>query len=144
MHDEKSYYSMDGVSGHAGLFSDADAINALNQLLLRGGAYEATSIFTPETVNEFTSVHDSSRYQLGFSNASTYASLKECVPENTLCHTGWTGTFSLIDKQNNLSIVLLTNKRHSPIIDGDFEGAAYETGKYYGMVCAIYEGLGLR
>ena len=144
VHDEKTYYSMGGVSGHAGLFSDADSLNILNQLMLRGGAYYGTAIFTPETVNEFTSVHDSSRYQLGFSNASTYSSLKDCVPENTLCHTGWTGTFSLIDKQNNLSIVLLTNKRHSPITDGDFEGAAYETGKYYGIVCAIYEGLKLR
>jgi CubicO group peptidase (beta-lactamase class C family) len=135
---------MGGVSGHAGLFSDADSLNILNQLMLRGGAYYGTAIFAPETVNEFTSVHDSLRYQLGFSNASTYSSLKDCVPENTLCHTGWTGTFSLIDKQNNLSIVLLTNKRHSPITDGDFEGAAYETGKYYGIVCAIYEGLKLR
>ena len=144
VHDEKAYYSMGGVSGHAGLFSDADAINVLNQLLLRGGAYEGTALFTPETANEFTSVHDSSRYQLGFSNASTYASLKDCVPENTLCHTGWTGTFSLIDKKNNLSVVLLTNKRHSPITDGDFEGASYETGKYYGVICSIYEGLGLK
>ena len=143
VHDEKAYYSMGGVSGHAGLFSDAGSLDILNQMLLNEGSYNGAAIFAPETVDTFSSVYDNSIYQLGFSHAAKYNSLAGIVPEGTLCHTGWTGAFSLVDKKNSLSIVLLTNKRHSPVTDGEFEGALYETGKYYSVVTAIYMALGL-
>lgn len=143
VHDEKAYYSMDGVSGHAGLFADAKAINALNLMLLNGGVYENVPIFSSDVVSQFTSIESDMRYQLGFANAISFKTLAETVPEGTLCHSGWTGTFSLIDKKNGLSIVLLTNKRHTPITDGEFEGASYDTGKYYNLIKTIYESLGL-
>ena len=37
-------------------------------------------------------------------------------------HTGWTGNCSVIDPKYWLSIVLLTNKRHAPCINGLCEG----------------------
>jgi CubicO group peptidase (beta-lactamase class C family) len=144
VHDEKAYYSMAGVSGHAGLFANAESINILNQVLLSGGTYNDKRIFSQEAVNAFTSVYDDSLYQLGFAHSINIRSLQDTVPFGTLSHTGWTGAFSLIDKQNNLSIVLLTNKRHSPIVDGDFEAASFDTGKYYPIVNAVYEALGLK
>ncbi len=143
VHDEKAFYSMQGVSGHAGLFSDTESLNILNQVLLGGGTYNGMKIISADTVNEFTSVYDDATYQLTFAHSVNINSLKDVVPFGTLSHTGWTGAFTLIDKQNNLSIVLLTNKRHSPITDGDFEAAAYDTGKYYSIVKLIYQSLGL-
>ncbi len=143
VHDEKAYYSMEGVSGHAGLFSDAESINILNQMLLNGGTYKGVTVFSEDTVNTFTSLYDDSFYQLGFANSAKINSLKDIVPNGTLSHTGWTGTFSLVDKKNNLSMVLLTNKRHTPIAGDEFEGAYYNTGKYYAIVKLIYEALEL-
>lgn len=143
VHDEKAFYSMNSISGHAGLFSDAYAIDVLNQVLLNSGSFNGTQLFSPETVNQFTSIYGENTYQLGFSSAVNVKSLNDVVPEGTLCHTGWTGAFSLIDKKNNLSIVLLTNKRHSVISDGKFEGALFDTGKYYAVVTAVYNALGL-
>lgn len=143
VHDEKAYYCMGGVSGHAGLFANADAINTLNLMLLNDGTYGYIPILSQATVSIFTEVDSTTRYQLGFANAKSYETLAETVPDGTLCHTGWTGAFSLIDKESNLSIVLLTNKRHSPITDGKFEGELFETGRYFSLVKAIYEALNL-
>jgi len=143
VHDEKAYYSMGGVSGHAGLFADAEAVNILNQVLINGGAYEGTGVLSAQSIEQFTTIYDDLTYQLGFASAAAIRPLQGCVPEGALCHTGWTGTFSLIDRQNKLSVVLLTNKRHSVITDGKFEGELYETGKYYKVVTTIYESLGL-
>lgn len=143
VHDEKAYYSMGGISGHAGLFADAQAVNTLNQMLLNGGLHEDKQILSAQTIEQFTTLYDDATYQLGFASAAAISSLKNYVPQGALCHTGWTGAFSLIDPQNDLSIVLLTNKRHSEITDGDFEGARFETGKYYKIIAAVYASLGL-
>ena len=44
VHDEKSFYTMGGVSGHAGLFSTAKEINKLETLLLNKGKYTEGSV----------------------------------------------------------------------------------------------------
>ena len=43
-----------GVSGHAGLFSDANDLGILCQVLLRNGNYAGRQYFKPETVHDFT------------------------------------------------------------------------------------------
>ncbi len=143
VHDEKTYYSMGGVSGSAGLFADAQAITSLNLMLLNGGELNSTQIFSSEIVSRFTSIYNDATYQLGFANAAKFSSLEGIVPEGTLCHTGWTGAFTIVDKKNKLSIVLLTNKRHTPFNGDDFEGSSFETGKYFSIVTSIYESLGI-
>ncbi|MCF3797946.1 penicillin binding protein PBP4B, partial [Salmonella enterica subsp. enterica serovar Weltevreden] len=39
VHDEKAWYSMGGVSGHAGLLSDTHDMAVLMQVMLNGGGY---------------------------------------------------------------------------------------------------------
>ncbi|CAF5157359.1 unnamed protein product, partial [Rotaria sp. Silwood1] len=39
VHDAKSFYSMNGVSGHAGLFSNLNDMAILTQLMLNNGSY---------------------------------------------------------------------------------------------------------
>jgi AraC-like DNA-binding protein len=40
-------------------------------------------------------------------------------PSDTIGHQGWTGTLVMIDRQNDLVIVYLTNKINSPVTDPD-------------------------
>jgi len=61
-------------------------------------------------------------------------------------HTGWTGTVTLIDPLYNLVVVLLTNKKHSPVLpEGDngyyFAGDRFETGMYGSIMSKIYEAM---
>src|SRR5690625_4533149 len=48
---------LDGVSGHAGLFSNVDDLAIFFQMLLNHGTYDGKRIFQPSTIREFTTRH---------------------------------------------------------------------------------------
>lgn len=143
VHDEKAFYSMNGVSGHAGLFSNAEQLAKLAQMMLNGGGYGNIKLFDKSTVELFTANSPAlgwknqkyDNYQWAFGK---YAS------DKTYGHTGWTGTLSLIDPQNELIIVLLTNKKNSVVINpklnpNDFYGDHFLCGSYGDIASLIYE-----
>lgn len=121
VHDEKAFYSMAGVSGHAGLFSTGREMAVLLQVMLNGGGYGNIELFNQSTINQFTtpSSPDSS-FALGWrinSDDHMHQFFSESAPSTAIGHTGWTGTMTVIDKENQLGICLLTNKRHSHVIN---------------------------
>lgn len=137
VHDEIAYYSMGEVSGHAGLFANAYSINIINQMLLTYGSYDNKQIYSQKTIeNVITGITDR---PYGFKNASNSKTLSKFTNSKTFYHSGWTGTFSLIDYDKNLSIVLLTNKRHTVIKDEEFLGDDYMTSRYFGIIAEIYK-----
>jgi beta-N-acetylhexosaminidase len=105
-----------GVAGHAGLFSNANDLAKLGQMLLQQGNYGGYQYYKPETVRTFTQKQFvTSRRGLGWdkpipndhnSPTSLYAS-----PE-TFGHTGFTGTCIWVDPQFNLVYVFLSNRVH--------------------------------
>lgn len=143
VHDEKAYYSMDGVSGHAGLFSNAKDLGVLAQLILNEGGYGGFKLFDRNTLELFTKPSDiQSTYGLGWDRQADSQKIWEFgayASNSTIGHTGWTGTVTCIDPENDLIIVLLTNKKHSPCPDGKFEGDKYQTGKYGTILSMVYE-----
>ncbi|MEE7560798.1 serine hydrolase, partial [Xanthomonas sp. Kuri4-2] len=54
VHDEKAYYAMGQVAGHAGLFSDAEELAVLVQLMLDGGQRDGRRFFDAATAARFT------------------------------------------------------------------------------------------
>ncbi|MDX3774251.1 penicillin binding protein PBP4B [Chromatiaceae bacterium AAb-1] len=149
VHDEKAFHALEGVAGHAGLFSTAREVAQLAALALHGG-YGTQTVFTPAVIQQFTrpSTYDHT-FGLGWRTAvqgnlnwhfGAYAS------PYAFGHTGWTGTVTVIDPYYGLTIVLLTNKKHSPVIaDGDesyyFAGDRFETGMYGSVITKIYEAM---
>jgi N-acetylmuramoyl-L-alanine amidase len=149
VHDEKAFHSFQGVAGHAGLFTTAADLAVLIQSLLNGGGYSDVQLFERSIVEAFNKPHERDhsfglawrraadgelRWHFGpYASASAYG------------HTGWTGTATVIDPALDLGIILLTNARHSPIVDdadGDgyqFLGKTLETGNYGSIISAIYE-----
>ena len=125
VHDEKAYYSMDGVSGHAGLFSNAEDLAKLCTLMLTGG-YGENGYWTSSTIEQFTEAKSLTyttwglgwwrEGELGRSSYWTTQSSNE-----TIGHQGWTGTLTMIDPEEDLVVVLLTNKKNSPILDNDVD-----------------------
>jgi len=68
VHDQASAM-LGGVAGHAGLFSNANDLGKILQMLLQGGTYGAVRYFSEETVKYFTSAHflaNGNRRGLGF------------------------------------------------------------------------------
>lgn len=150
VHDEKAFYSMGGVSGHAGLFSTTSDLAVLLQVMLNGGGYGDVCLFDRPTIQRFTSASPANAtFGLGWRrNASEDMQWMFGTQASTEAygHTGWTGTLTLIDPTLNLGIVLLTNKKHSPLVDPEkdsnrFAGDLFATGRYGAVATAVYEAL---
>ncbi|HBX1080977.1 TPA: penicillin binding protein PBP4B [Salmonella enterica] len=119
VHDEKAWYSMGGVSGHAGLFSDTHDMAVLMQVMLNLGGYGNVKLFDDKTVAQFTrrSPEDAT-FGLGWrvnGNASMTPTFGVLASPQTYGHTGWTGTLTSIDPVNHMAIVILGNRPHSPV-----------------------------
>jgi len=106
-----------GVSGHAGLFSDAYDLAILLQMLLNGGELGGVRYLSARTVNYFTGYHsDISRRGLGFDKPEKdNAKRKEPYPcksasPETFGHTGFTGTCIWVDPKYDLVFVFLSNR----------------------------------
>ena len=52
VHDEKCYYTMDGISGHAGMYANAEDLAKLCSVMLTGG-YGENHYFTSSTMEQF-------------------------------------------------------------------------------------------
>lgn len=106
-----------GVSGHAGLFSNAYELGTIMQMLLNGGYYGNTQYLKPETVKLFTTRHPrSSRRAIGFDmrdlNRDRNLNVSEKCSPRTFGHTGFTGTFAYVDPDYNLVFVMLANRTY--------------------------------
>ena len=146
VHDEMAYYSMNGVSGHAGLFSNAIDLAKLAAAMLTGG-YEGHHFFTRNVIDTFISPIglDLANSGLGWARQgddqrSWYFS--DAVSSSTIGHQGWTGTLVMIDPQNDLVMVYLTNLRNTKVLDpegnaNDFNGLYY-TASTLGFVPQIF------
>ena len=105
-----------GVAGHAGLFSNANDLAKLGQMLLQEGNYGGIQYYRPEVVRLFTAKQfDNSRRGLGWDKAtpgdwngptSYFSSGK------TFGHTGFTGTCIWVDPEFNLVYIFLSNRVH--------------------------------
>ena len=116
VHDEGAAM-FGGVSGHAGLFSNAYDLSTLYQMLLNGGELNGQRFLKKETVDYFTAYHsDISRRGLGFDKPEKdNATRKEPYPSAkaspmTFGHTGFTGTCVWVDPQSKLVYIFLSNR----------------------------------
>ena len=119
-----------GVSGHAGLFANANDIAIIMQMLLNEGYYGGKQYFSPETVKLFTQRHQySTRRGIGFDmfelNPNRNPNFSKKASRNTFGHLGFTGTCTWADPDNNLIYVFLSNRtyptmRNRKLYTGDF------------------------
>lgn len=107
---------MGGVAGHAGLFSDANDLAILFQMLLNRGQYGGVEYFKKETVDTFTvKCSDASRRTLGFDGRDPeinagYPSFM--ASPSIFGHTGFTGTCVWADPENKLIYIFLSNRTY--------------------------------
>ncbi|MCR4728362.1 MAG: penicillin binding protein PBP4B [Lachnospiraceae bacterium] len=121
VHDEKAYYSMGGVSGHAGLFASASDLARLASCMLTGG-YENNSFFSRNTIDSFTAPKsaDFPTWGLGWWREAENQRVwyfGTGASSGTVGHQGWTGTLVMIDPERELVVTYLTNKINSPLAD---------------------------
>ncbi len=116
VHDE-SAARLGGVSGNAGLFSNALDLSRFAAMLLNGGAWDTLQLIRAETVAEFTrrqNLPAGSTRALGWDTPtdSGYSSAGAKLSRRSFGHTGFTGTSMWMDPDRDLFIILLTNRVH--------------------------------
>lgn len=110
VHDETAYL-LNGVAGHAGLFSTAKDISILLQMILQKGFYQGKKFIDSQVVDLFTRrFSDNSSRAFGWDTKSEQNSAGKLISENSIGHTGFTGTSCWVDKDRNLIIVFLSNR----------------------------------
>jgi len=114
VHDEKSYL-LDGLAGHAGLFSTVYDIGLFIQSILKG-QFVLNKTLTNELFKPV--ITDDS---LGYKVTRTLGYLKPYPNsiagdkhdfDHTIGHTGFTGCHMFIDMKNEIGFVLLSNAVH--------------------------------
>ena len=105
-----------GVSGHAGLFSTANDLYGIANMLLNKGLYNNTRYLSEETVDLFTSYYfptGDCRRGLGFDKPARGNNKSPCskhASPQSYGHSGFTGTFIWIDPEYDLVYIFLSNR----------------------------------
>lgn len=112
VHDETAFM-LNGVAGHAGLFSTASDLAKILHTLLQNGFYQGKQIIKPETVQLFTSKQSKiSSRGIGWDTKDEKSSAGSLFSMRSFGHTGYTGTSVWTDPERNLFAILLTNRVH--------------------------------
>lgn len=114
VHDEGAAL-FGGISGNAGLFSNANDLAKLYQMWLNGGEYGGERYLSEESIKLFTTTKSSiSRRGLGFDKPDPQNSrtnpTSPGTPIEVYGHTGYTGTSFWVDPNNNMIYIFLSNR----------------------------------
>lgn len=115
VHDPRAYH-MQGVAGHAGLFSTAEDLAIYGQMLLNGGTYHEVTILSPETVKLMTTpqtVPGGGIRSLGWDMQTGFSSNRgKNFSAQAYGHGGFTGTAFWNDPGHDLTVIFLSSRLH--------------------------------
>jgi len=115
VHDQTAAL-FNGNAGNAGLFSTAQDIANIYQMLLDGGVFQGRRYFSEETVKRFTSAYEMHGCRirgLGFhtpKNTGVSSIVPNKASNNIFGHQGFTGTVVWCDPETKLVYVFLSNR----------------------------------
>ncbi|WP_271855942.1 glycoside hydrolase family 3 N-terminal domain-containing protein [Patiriisocius marinus] len=104
-----------GVSGHAGLFSNANDVAKMMQMYLNKGYYGGKRYISEDTLEDFNTCYycdDNVRRGVGFDKPQLGDSGPTCgcVSMTSFGHSGFTGTFTWADPEQDIVYVFLSNR----------------------------------
>lgn len=145
VHDPNAY-ALGGVAGHAGLFSTADEVGALMQLLIDGGSYQGRRLLSEAVIDTFNTrffADKGNRRALGFDKPLIHDPSSHVAPEasqSSFGHTGFTGTMAWADPDYDLVFVFLSNRVYPSVSPNRLALLDIRTN----LQSLIYQDLGLR
>lgn len=115
VHDENAW-ALDGVAGHAGVFSTVGDIAIFAQAYLNGGSYRGARILRPRTVRLMLHDYNGEKFPtdthgLGWELGLVWYHAALWSPVS-FGHTGFTGTSIVVDPIDHQFVVLLSNRAH--------------------------------
>jgi CubicO group peptidase (beta-lactamase class C family) len=120
-----------GVSGHAGIFTNANDLAKIMQMYLNGGRYGGFDFIADSIIDQYnTCVHcdEGNRRGIGFDKPEMDFEKEgptcRCVSPSSFGHSGFTGTLVWADPETRILYIFLSNKIHpdqsnSKLVDMD-------------------------
>ncbi|MBC6610870.1 serine hydrolase [Hymenobacter sp. BT507] len=113
VHDEGASL-LGGLSGHAGLFGNANDLAKLIQTYAWHGRYGGQQILKATTLDEYTRCQfcPDNRRALGFDRPTLDPTINSAksASQQSYGHTGYTGTYFWVEPTEDLVCILLTNR----------------------------------
>jgi len=108
---------MGGIAGHAGLFGSAIEVAKMMQLFIQEGEYGDLKFLNKEIVDLFNTCHYceyKNRRGLGFDKPQIEGDGPTCgcLSNKSFGHSGWTGTYTWADPENDIVYVFLSNRSY--------------------------------
>ncbi|AXG71458.1 beta-hexosaminidase [Kordia sp. SMS9] len=104
-----------GIGGHAGLFSTANDVAKMMQMYMQGGTYGNVQYLNSATIDKFNNCyycHKDNRRGVGFDKPqlSDVGPTCGCVSMKSFGHSGFTGTYTWADPEEEIVYVFLSNR----------------------------------
>jgi CubicO group peptidase (beta-lactamase class C family) len=122
VNDGNAWYANGGISGAAGLFSTANDLQKLVDMLINKGMVGSKQFISKKMIETFLT-KDKFNNGLGWMMDPDNSFMKN-APEGSFGHTGFTGTSIVIIPQYKTSIILLINRQNIGLL---------EDGEYYNL-----------
>jgi serine-type D-Ala-D-Ala carboxypeptidase len=122
VNDGNTWYANGGISGAAGLFSTANDLQKLIDMLINKGRIDSKQFITGKTIGTFLT-KDKFNNGLGWMMDTSNLFMKN-APAGTFGHTGFTGTSITVVPHDKISIILLINRQNTGLLDN---------GEYYNL-----------
>ncbi len=111
---------MNGVSGHAGIFSNANDVAKVMQMFVWKGYYGGKRYFNAESLDLFNTCYYCDvqvRRGIGFDKPQlgTVGPTCGCVSMTSFGHSGFTGTYTWADPENEVVYVFLSNRTYPDV-----------------------------
>jgi len=119
--DDLNAAAMEGVAGHAGLFSDAADLAAIARALVAAWRGDGSELAPRDVLREFWSPSGipGSTWRLGWDGpAPSGSQAGERLSRAAVGHLGFTGCSIWIDPERGVTLILLSNRVH-PSVPGD-------------------------
>jgi CubicO group peptidase (beta-lactamase class C family) len=110
VNDGNAFYSSEGISGAAGLFSTVEDLQKLVNMLLNKGMTGQRLFISEATIRDFLTP-DAFHNGLGWMMDPANAFMKN-APPGTFGHTGFTGTSISVVPDQHLSVIILINRQN--------------------------------
>ncbi len=119
VNDGNAWYANGGISGAAGLFSTANDLQKIIDMLLNEGQTGSGKFISSETIRTFLT-KDRFSNGLGWMMDTSNSFMKD-APEASYGHTGFTGTSIVVIPAEKMSVILLINRQNTGLLEnGDY------------------------
>lgn len=118
VNDGNAWYVLQGVSGHAGLFSTVDDLQKLVDMLKNDGKVGSRQFISKKTLQLFLT-KDDFKNGLGWMMDPDDSFMKD-APAGSFGHTGFTGTSIAVIPSLDISVILLINRQNMGLLPSGY------------------------